>query len=159
MKTGFEKKFRTLVILSFFFCTTDNWNPRALYYSPNYHVCHILWSLFKLQFFESYSALVIKIIGFLTHLPLGITPKNLFWSLSGYKELKLTKNRFQVIHFAGCWSRYKSSFRSSGMRRKHNFKIVFGFTSATAVLTFSFRFLSSPLLSLFLPFFSFAGLL
>ena len=52
--------------------------------------------------FLSHSALVIKIIGFLTHLPLGIMPKNLFWSLSGYKELKLTKNRFQVIHFAGC---------------------------------------------------------
>lgn len=31
-----------------FFCDTDYWNPRALYYSPNSHVCHILWSLFKL---------------------------------------------------------------------------------------------------------------
>ena len=44
------------------------------------------------------------------------------------------------------------------MRRKQNCEIVFGFKSDTAVLTFTFRFLSSPLFSLFLPhFFSFAG--
>ena len=44
------------------------------------------------------------------------------------------------------------------MRRKQNFKIVFGFKSDTAVLTFTFRFLSSPLVSLFLlNFFPFAG--
>ena len=47
------------------------------------------------------------------------------------------------------------SLRRSGMRRKEK---VFGFKSDTSVLTFSFHFLSSPLLSLFLPhFFSFAG--
>ena len=40
---------------------------------------------------------------------------------------------------------------------KKNFDIVFGFKSYTSVLTFSFCFLSSPLLSLFLShFFSFA---
>ena len=51
------------------------------------------------------------------------------------------------------------SLRSSGMRRKQNFEIVFGFKSDTAVLTFTFRFLSSPLFSLFLLhiFFSLAG--
>ena len=51
------------------------------------------------------------------------------------------------------------SLRSSGMRRKQNFEIVFGFKSDTAVLTFTFRFLSSLLFSLFLPhfFFSLAG--
>ena len=44
------------------------------------------------------------------------------------------------------------------MRRKQNFDIVFGFKSDTAVLTFTARFLSSPLFSLFLPhFFYFAG--
>ena len=43
------------------------------------------------------------------------------------------------------------SLRSSGMRRKQNFDIVFGFKSDTAVLTFTFRFLSSLLFSLFLP--------
>ena len=44
------------------------------------------------------------------------------------------------------------------MRRKQNCEIVFGFKSDTAVLTFTFRFLSSPLFSLFSPhFFSFAG--
>ena len=41
---------------------------------------------------------------------------------------------------------------------KQNFEIVFGFKSDTAVLTFTFRFLSSPLFLLFLPhFFSLAG--
>ena len=32
------------------------------------------------------------------------------------------------------------SLQSSGMRRKQNFEIVFGFKSDTAVLTFTFRF-------------------
>ena len=50
------------------------------------------------------------------------------------------------------------SLQSSGMRRKQNFEIVFGSKSDTAVLTFTFRFLSSLLFSLFLPhFFSLAG--
>jgi len=49
------------------------------------------------------------------------------------------------------------NLQSSGMRRKQNFKIVFGFKSDTAILTFTFRFLSSPLVSLFLPFLFFAG--
>ena len=50
------------------------------------------------------------------------------------------------------------SWRSSGMRRKQNFEIVFEFKSDTAVLTFTSRFLSSPLFLLFLPhFFSLAG--
>ena len=49
------------------------------------------------------------------------------------------------------------SLRSSGMRRKQNFEIVFGFKSDTAVLTFTFRFLSSLLFSFFSPhFFSLA---
>ena len=34
---------------------------------------------------------------------------------------------------------------SSGMHRKQNFKIEFGFISDTGVLTFTFHFLSSPL--------------
>ena len=43
------------------------------------------------------------------------------------------------------------------MRRKQNFKIVLGFKSDTAVVTFTFRFLSS-LFSIFLPHYvSFAG--
>ena len=32
-----------------------------------------------------------------------------FWSLSCYKELKLTTNRLQVVHFAAFWSRCKIS--------------------------------------------------
>ena len=47
------------------------------------------------------------------------------------------------------------SLRSSGMRRKQNFDIVFGYKSDTAVLTFTFPFLSSPLFSLFLLIFFF----
>ena len=51
------------------------------------------------------------------------------------------------------------SWRILGMRRKQNFEIVFGFKSNTAVLTFSFRFLSTPLPSISLSFFfSFPGL-
>ena len=51
------------------------------------------------------------------------------------------------------------SLRSLGMRRKQNFDIVFGFKSDTAVLTFTFRFLSSLLFFAFLAsfFFSLAG--
>ena len=44
------------------------------------------------------------------------------------------------------------------MHRKQSFEIVLGFKSDTAVLTFTFCFLSSPLFSFFLPhFFSLAG--
>ena len=43
------------------------------------------------------------------------------------------------------------SLRSLGMRRKQTFEIVFEFKSDTAALTFTFRFLSSLLFSLFLP--------
>ena len=50
------------------------------------------------------------------------------------------------------------SLRSSGMHRKQNFDMVFGFKSDIAVLTFTFPFLSSPLFSLFLLiFFSLDG--
>ena len=50
------------------------------------------------------------------------------------------------------------SLRSLDMRRKQNIEIFFGFTSDITVLTFTFRFFSSPLSSLSLPhFFSLAG--
>ena len=58
------------------------------------------------------------------------------------------------------WSRCKISACEvrACARRKQNFEIVFGFKSDTAVLTFTFRFLSSLIFSLFLPlFFSLAG--
>ena len=63
-----------------------------------------------------------------------------FWSLSCYKELKLTTNRFTGRTLGGLLIQMQNiSLRSSGMRRK--------------------RFLSSLLFSLFLPhfFFSLAG--
>ena len=79
----------------------------------------------------------------------------LFWSLLCYKGLKLTTNRFTGRTLGGLLIHMQSiSLRSSGMRRKQNF----GFKSDTAVLTFTFRFFSSLLCSLFLPhFFSLAG--
>ena len=83
-----------------------------------------------------------------------------FWSLSCYKELKLTTNWFTGQTLRGLVIQMQNiSLRISGMRRKQNFEIVFGFKSDTAVLTFTFRFLSSLLFSLFLPhfFFSLAG--
>ena len=39
---------------------------------------------------------------------------------------------------------------TSGMRRKHNFEVVFGFKSETAVLAFTFAFSSLLLLLFFL---------
>ena len=80
-----------------------------------------------------------------------------FWSLRRYRELKLTTNRFTGRALRGLLIQVQNiSLRSSGMRRKQNFQIVFGFKSDTAVLTFTFRFLSSPLSSLFLPHFFFS---
>ena len=78
-----------------------------------------------------------------------------FWSLSRYKELKLATKPFTGRTLRGLLIQMQNiSLRSSGMRRKQNF----GFKSDTAVLTFTFRFLSSLLFSLFLPhFFSLAG--
>ena len=46
-----------------------------------------------------------------------------------------------------------TSVQCWGMHRKQNFERVLGFKSDTAVLTFSFHFLSSPLLLLLLPHF------
>ena len=72
------------------------------------------------------------------------------WSLSCYKELKLTTNRFTGHTLRGLLILMQNiSLRSSGMRRKQNFKIVFGFKSDAAVLTFTFS------LSLLPSFFAF----
>ena len=87
----------------------------------------------------------------LTHSLLEILPKThfeasrvVFWSLSYYKELKPTTNRFTGRTLRGLLIQIQNiSLRSSGMRRKQNFE------------TFTFRFLSSPLFSLFLPHFFF----
>ena len=82
-----------------------------------------------------------------------------FWSLSCYKELKLTTNLFTGRTLHGLLIQMQNiSLRSSGMCRKQNFNIVFGFKSDTAILTFTFSFLSSLLFSLLLLFFfSLAG--
>ena len=74
-----------------------------------------------------------------------------FWSLSCYKELKLTTNLFTGCTLHSLLIQMQNiSLRSSGMHRKQTFKIVFRFKSDTAVLTFTFHFLS-PLFLLFLP--------
>ena len=82
-----------------------------------------------------------------------------FWSLSCYKEPILTMTPFKGHRLRGLFIQIQNiSLQSLGMCRKQNFEIVFGLKSGTTVLTFTFRFLSSPLFSLFLPhFFSFAG--
>ena len=80
-----------------------------------------------------------------------------FWSLSCYKELKLTTNLFTGCTLHGLLIQMQNiSLHSSRMLRKQNFDL--GVKSDTAVLTFTFHFLSFPLFSLFLPlFFSLAG--
>ena len=55
------------------------------------------------------------------------------------KELKLTTNPFTGRALHGLLIQIQNiSLRSSGMGRKQNFEIVFGFESDTAVLTFTF---------------------
>ena len=75
-----------------------------------------------------------------------------FWLLPSYKELKLTRKQFtgHTQHGLLIQMQININLGSSGMRRKQNYDIVLGFASDTAVLTFIFRFLSSPLFSLFL---------
>ena len=63
----------------------------------------------------------------LTHSLLEILPKNtfrvVFWSLSCYKELKLTTNPFTGRTLHGLLiQRQNISLRSSGMRRKQTFE-------------------------------------
>ena len=85
-----------------------------------------------------------------------------FWSLSCYKELKLTTNWFTGRTLHGLLIQMQNiSSRSSGMRRKQNFEIVFGFKSDAAVLTLTFRFLPSFfafLASFFFPCWAFSRL-
>ena len=78
--------------------------------------------------------------------------RGVFWSLLHYKELKLTIKPFRVCTLCYLLIQMQNiSLRSLGMHRKQTFEIVFEFKSDTAVLTFTFRFLSSFLFSLFLP--------
>ena len=86
----------------------------------------------------------------LTYSPLGIlleTRRAVLWSLSGCQEIKYAAKPFTGPALGGL-------LISLGIRRKQSSE---GFNSDIAVLTISFRFLSSPLLSLFLPCFFFTG--
>ena len=68
--------------------------------------------------------------------------------MCGKKELEHNTKPFTGRTLRGLLIQLQNiSFRSSGMRRKQNCEIS-GTKSDTAVLTFSCRFLSSPLLSL-----------
>ena len=70
----------------------------------------------------------------LSHSPLEILPKNMFeasravfWSLSCYKELKLTIKPFAGHTLCGLLIQMQNiSLRSSGMGRKQNFAKFFG---------------------------------
>ena len=75
--------------------------------------------------------------------------------MPSFKDLKCTTKLY--LQVAILWpydthAKYQL-VKCSGIHRKKNFEIVFEFKSDKAVLTFSFHFLSFPLLSLFLPFF------
>ena len=75
------------------------------------------------------------------------------------KELKLTTNPLTGRTLDAYTSDPDAKYQLAkfGHAQKAKFR-VFGFESETAVLTFTFRFLSSPLFLLFLPhFFSPAG--
>ena len=81
------------------------------------------------------------------------------WSQSCYKELKLTTKLLTGHTLPGLLIQMQTvCLRSSGMHGKQNCDIVFEFKSDTAVLTFTFCFLSSPLFHFScLIFFSLAG--
>ena len=84
------------------------------------------------------------------------------WFSGHYRAIKsenLTQCRLQVVHFTAFWSRCKiSACEVQACTERKNFEIVFGFKSDTAVLPFTFPFLSSLPFSLFLlHFFSLAG--
>ena len=67
----------------------------------------------------------------------------IFLSLSCYQKLKLTIRLFTGRILPSLLIEMQNiSLRSLGMRRKQNFRVVFGFKSDTAALLF--RFLSSP---------------
>ena len=99
----------------------------------------------------------------LTHSPQKILARDTLWDKSSNFLLTTWLSRPKTYHKAV----YKSNtsrlsdpnentrFQSSGMRRKQNFEIVFGFKSDAAVLTFLFALANPPLLSLFLSLFSF----
>ena len=86
--------------------------------------------------------------------------KEVFGSLSSYyKELKLTTKLFAGRTLCGLLIQMQNiSLRSSGTHKQAKFR-VFGFKSDTAILTFTFCFLSPPLFFRFccLIFFSIAG--
>ena len=79
-----------------------------------------------------------------------------FWSLSCYKELKLTTNQFTgcTLHSLLIQMQKLYQLAKFGHAQKAKFRDL-GLKSNTAVLTFTLRFLSSPLFSLFLPHFFF----
>ena len=82
-----------------------------------------------------------------------------FWLLSCYnnKELKLITKPFTGRTLRSLLIQMQNiSLRSSGMRRKQNFK--FQGLEVTVVWTFTFCFISSPLFLLFLPRFFFSQL-
>ena len=67
-----------------------------------------------------------------------------FWSLSCYKELKLTTNRFTGHTLGGLLIQMQNiSLRSSGMRRKQNFETYFSLSLPPSCFAFlaSFFFL------------------
>ena len=108
--------------------------------------CHSFRVLASLKFCD-----IIK-RSLLTHPPSGDFAEKtrfeawaVFWALSCYKELKLTTKLITGRTLCSLLIQMQHvSLWGSGMRRKQNFKIVFGLKSDTAVLTFTFWFYFSP---------------
>ena len=106
--------------------------------------------VFFFHFGNNYCSQSKIVVHLLTYSPVGVlleTRRAVFWSLSGCQEIKHAAKPFTGPALGGL-------LISLGIRRKQSSE---GFNSDIAVLTISFRFLSSPLLSLFLPCFFFTG--
>ena len=97
----------------------------------------------------------------LTHSPLEVLPKNAFEASRTVFLVTVVLLRAKTYHKA-VYRLYSSQpsdpdakinigLQSASIRRRQNFIIIFGFKSDKAVLTFTFRFLSSLLFSLSLP--------
>ena len=105
-----------------------------------YQLFHLIWhEIDRFGCFILRSGFFSKsLVKCLTHSLLEILPKTrfeasrvVFWSLSCYKELKLTTNRFtgSTLHRLRI-QKQNISLRSSGMRRKQNFPSFFAFLAS-----------------------------
>ena len=116
----------------------------------NVSICHSSWVL----------PLHRHTTGSLTHSHLEILLKNAFWSWASGFLVTVMLLRAKTYHkpiYRSYTSQHSDPDAKYQLHRKQNFKIVFVFKSDTAVLTFTFCFLSSLFFAFLDSFFSFAG--